>query len=162
MLLMQWESWILSVQNFQKQNGIFSHNSEILQKHIITFSIFTGIKYTANIIRRSLKTNHSYSDLDEVGDGLKRYVKSIVAESVESYCLAPNKICLAGPPGLKGIQGNRGKRGPKGTKGKKGKGIMGTPGEPGKQGIKGEKGKPVYNWIVSIPICLGKNALLTK
>ena len=124
------------------------------KKNIITFSIFTGIKYTANIIRRSLKTNHSYSDLDEVGDGLKRYVKSIVAESVESYCLSPNKVCLAGPPGLKGIQGNRGKRGPKGTKGKKGKGIMGTPGEPGKQGIKGdlgtpgikgEKGKRVYN-----------------
>ena len=132
----------------------FSHTFRDFIKNIITFSIFTGIKYTAHIIRRSLKTNHSDSDLDEVGDGLKRYVKSIVAKSVESYCFAPNKVCVAGPPGLKGNQGNRGKRGPKGTKGNKGKGIMGTPGEPGKQGIKGdlgmpgikgEKGKRVYN-----------------
>ena len=90
-----------------------------------------------------MKTNHSDSDLDEVGDGLKRYVKSIVAETVESYCLAPNKVCIAGPPGPKGNQGNRGKRGSKGTKGKKGtKGIMGAPGEPGKQGIMGDLGTP--------------------
>lgn len=101
------------------------------------------MKYTTKIVRRNLKTNNSYSDLDEVGDGLKRYVKSIVAESVESHCLAPNKVCLAGPPGPKGNQGNRGKRGPRGTKGKKGtKCIMGRPGEPGKQGIKGDLGTP--------------------
>ena len=101
------------------------------------------MKYATKIVRRSLKTNNSDSDLNEVGDGLKRYVKSIVAESVESYCHAPDKVCLAGPPGPKGNQGNRGKRGPRGTKGKKGtKGIMGTPGEPGKQGIKGDLGTP--------------------
>ena len=88
-----------------------------------------------------MKTNHSDSHLDEVGDGLKRYVKSIFAESLESYCLAPNKVCLAGPPGPKGNQGSHGKRGSKGTKGKQGtKGIMGMPGEPGKQGIKGDLG----------------------
>ena len=90
-----------------------------------------------------MKTNHSDSHLDEVGDGLKRYVNSIVAESMESQCLAPDKVCLAGPPGPKGNQGSRGKRGSKGTKGKKGtKGIMGVPGEPGKQGIKGDLGIP--------------------
>ena len=101
------------------------------------------MKYTTKVVRRSLKTNHSDSDLDEVGDGLKRYVRSIVGESVESYCLAPNKLCRAGPPGPKGSQGSRGKRGSKGTKGKKGtQGIMGTPGEPGKQGIKGDLGTP--------------------
>jgi len=135
----------------------FSQPIQRLYKTFITFPIFIGIKYTANIVRRSLKPNHSDSEPDEVNDGFKRYVKSIVADSVQSYCLAPNKVCLAGPPGLKGNQGNRGKRGPKGTKGKKGKGIMGTPGEPGKQGIKGdlgtpgikgEKGKGVYNCIV--------------
>ena len=104
---------------------------------------FSGIKYKAKIVRRSLKTNQSNSGLEEVSDGLQRYVKSIIAESMEFYCLAPNKVCLAGPPGPKGNQGNRGKRGPQGTKGKKGtKGIMGTPGEPGKQGIKGDLGVP--------------------
>lgn len=90
-----------------------------------------------------MKTNHSDFHLVEAGDGLKRYLKLIVAESVGSYCLAPNKVCLAGPPGPKGNQGSRGKRGSKGTKGKKGtKDIMGVPGEPGKQGIKGDLGIP--------------------
>ena len=101
------------------------------------------MKYTSKVVRRSSKMNRGDSDLEDVGDGLKRYVKSIVAGSVESYCLTPNKVCLAGPPGAKGSQGGRGKRGPKGTKGKKGtKGIIGTPGEPGKQGIKGDLGTP--------------------
>ena len=87
--------------------------------------------------------NHSDSHPDEGGDGLKRYLKSIVAKSLEVFCLAPNKVCLAGPPGPKGNQGNRGKRGSQGTKGKKGtEGIMGVPGEPGKQGIKGDLGTP--------------------
>ena len=114
-----------------------------LYKKLINASIFLGMKYTTKIVRRSLETNQSDSNLDEVGDGLRRYVKSIVAESVESYCLAPSKLCIAGPPGPKGNQGNRGKRGPKGTKGKKGtQGIMGTPGEFGKQGIKGDLGTP--------------------
>ena len=102
------------------------------------------MKYATKIVRRSLKTNNSDSDLNEVGDGLKRYVKSIVAESVESYCHAPDKVCLAGPPGPKGNQGNRGKRGPKGTKGKKGEpGKQGIKGDLGLPGIKGEKGKHV-------------------
>ncbi|XP_078383142.1 uncharacterized protein LOC144665723 [Oculina patagonica] len=107
------------------------------------FDIVSGKGYTSNIVSRSLKTNHNDSKLREVGDGLKRYVNSIVVESLESYCLAPGRVCVAGSPGPKGIQGNRGKRGSKGTKGKKGtKGIMGTPGEPGKQGMKGDLGTP--------------------
>ncbi|KAJ7370642.1 hypothetical protein OS493_031057 [Desmophyllum pertusum] len=79
------------------------------------------------IVRRSLKTRRDDSvGLKDASDGFKRYVTSIIAESVESYCLSPDKVCVAGPPGPKGIQGNRGKRGPKGTKGRKGtKGIMG-------------------------------------
>ncbi|XP_078383111.1 uncharacterized protein LOC144665695 [Oculina patagonica] len=107
------------------------------------FDIVISKGYTSNIVRRSLKTNNNDSKQEEVGDGLKRYVSSIVAESLESYCLAPGRVCVTGRPGPKGIQGNRGKRGPKGTKGKKGaKGIMGTPGEPGKQGMKGDLGTP--------------------
>ncbi|KAL9961761.1 hypothetical protein ACROYT_G030775 [Oculina patagonica] len=107
--------------------------------------IVSGDGYRSKIIRRNLKANHNNSKLKEVGDGtgLKRFVTSIVAESLESYCLAPRRVCVAGPPGPKGNQGNRGRRGPKGTKGKKGtKGIMGTPGEPGKQGMKGDLGTP--------------------
>ncbi|XP_078383107.1 uncharacterized protein LOC144665694 isoform X1 [Oculina patagonica] len=105
------------------------------------FDIVSGNGYRSKIVRRSLKTNNNDSELKEVGDGLKRYLSSIVAESLKSYCLAPGRVCVAGPPGPKGVQGNRGKRGPKGTKGKKGtKGIMGIPGEPGKQGIKGDLG----------------------
>ncbi|XP_020623007.1 hemicentin-2-like [Orbicella faveolata] len=107
------------------------------------FDALGGITYTNKIVRRSVKTNHSDSDLDEASDVLKRYLRSIVAESVESYCLVPNKVCITGPPGPKGSQGSRGKRGPKGFKGKKGtKGITGAPGEPGKQGIKGDLGTP--------------------
>ncbi|XP_078383112.1 uncharacterized protein LOC144665696 [Oculina patagonica] len=109
------------------------------------FDIVSGDGYRSKIVRRNLKTNHNNSKLKEVGDGtgLKRFVTSIVAESLESYCLAPSRVCVAGPPGPKGNQGNRGKRGPKGTKGKKGtKGIMGTQGEPGKQGMKGDLGTP--------------------
>lgn len=88
------------------------------------------MKNTSNVVRRSLKRNRSDSDLEEVSDGLRGYMKSIVAESMEFYCLAPNKVCIAGDPGPKGNQGNRGKRGPKGPKGKKGtQGIMGTPEE---------------------------------
>ncbi len=52
------------------------------------------------------------------------YVASIVKEFVQSYCLTPSKVCVAGPPGPKGIVGPRGERGPKGTAGVKGdKGI---------------------------------------
>ena len=102
------------------------------------------MKHNVKIIRRSLNTNRNDSVSPAVpGDGFKKYVTSIIAESIGNYCLFPGKVCFAGPPGPKGIPGNRGKRGPKGTKGKKGtKGIMGPPGEPGKQGIRGEVGRP--------------------
>ena len=87
------------------------------------------------IVRRSLKENHSDSaGLDDIRDGIKRYVASVI---VKSFCLAPGKVCLPGPPGP------RGRRGTKGTKGKKGtQGIMGPPGEPGKQGMMGDLGAP--------------------
>ena len=102
------------------------------------------MKHNVKIIRRSLNTNRNDSVSPAVpGDGFKKYVTSIISESIGNYCLSPGKVCLAGPPGPKGIPGNRGKRGPKGTKGKKGtKGIMGPPGEPGKQGIMGDVGSP--------------------
>ena len=112
-------------------------------------------KYESKIDRRSLKTNSNNSELKDVGDGLKRYVSSIVAQSVESYCLAPGRVCVTGPPGPKGNQGSRGKRGPKGTKGKKGsKGIMGTPGEPGKQGMMGDVGTPGIKGQKGTPVLL--------
>jgi len=78
------------------------------------------------ISRRSLKTNRQYPDaLQGLGDGIKNYVVSITKESVESYCLSPGKVCVAGPPGPKGIEGPRGERGPKGSAGIKGeKGIF--------------------------------------
>ena len=104
------------------------------------------MKHSAKIVRRSLNTytnrNGSVSPADS-DSGFRKFVTSIVAESIETYCLFPGKVCVAGPPGPKGIPGNRGKRGLKGTKGKKGtKGIMGPPGEPGKQGVKGDVGRP--------------------
>lgn len=73
-----------------------------------------------------MKPNHQYPDgLQEMSDGFKKYVAAIVKESVESYCLSPNKVCVAGPPGPKGMEGSRGERGPKGTTGIKGeKGIQ--------------------------------------
>ena len=78
------------------------------------------------ISRRSLKTNHQYPDVVQgLGDGIKNYVVSIVKTSVESYCLSPGKVCVAGPPGPKGIEGSRGERGPKGNTGIKGqKGVL--------------------------------------
>ena len=102
------------------------------------------MKHKDKIVRRSLKFNRNNSVSPAVaGDGFKKYVSLIIAESLETYCLSPGKVCVAGPPGQKGIPGNRGKRGQKGTRGKKGtKGIMGPPGEPGKQGVKGDVGSP--------------------
>ena len=83
--------------------------------------------------------------MKDIRDVIKRYVTSIIVGSV---CLAPGKVCVAGPPGP------RGKRGPKGTKGRKGtQGSMGPPGERGKQGmkgnigpagVKGEKGEEIF------------------
>ena len=104
------------------------------------------MKHSAKIVRRSLNTytnrNGSVSPADS-DSRFRKYVTSIIAESIETYCRFPGKVCVAGPPGPKGIPGNRGKRGPKGTKGKKGtKGIMGPRGEPGNQGVKGDIGSP--------------------
>ena len=79
-----------------------------------------------HISRRSIKANHQYPDVQQgLCDGIKNYVVSIVKTSVESYCLSPGKVCVAGPPGPKGIEGIRGERGPKGSTGIKGqKGII--------------------------------------
>ena len=79
----------------------------------------------SKISRRSIRTDSQYPvALQEIGDGIKKYVTSIIKESVESYCLSPGKVCVAGPPGPKGIEGSRGERGPKGSTGIKGqKGI---------------------------------------
>ena len=93
------------------------------------------------IVRRSLKAKSSDFDGSyDVRDGIKKYVNSIIRKS---FCNAPGKVCLSGPPGPKGVQGPRGKRGPKGTKGKKGmQGTMGPPGDTGKQGMMGDPGAP--------------------
>lgn len=86
-----------------------------------TFHFSIDIKSNAHISRRSLKPNRQYPDgIQEISDGIKKYVNSIVKESVASYCLSPNKVCVAGPPGPKGIEGSRGERGPKGSTGIKG------------------------------------------
>ena len=80
----------------------------------------------SKISRRSLRTASQYPvALQEIGDGIKKYVSSIIKESVESYCLSPGKVCVTGPPGPKGIEGPRGERGLKGSSGIKGqKGIQ--------------------------------------
>ena len=73
------------------------------------------------ISRRSLRTNNQYADtLQGLALGIKNYVASIVKESVESYCVSPGKVCVAGPPGPKGIEGSRGPKGSAGIKGQKG------------------------------------------
>ena len=92
-----------------------------------TFSFFlTDATSNSQISRRSLKSHRLYPDvLQGLGDGIKNYVVSIVKTSVESYCLSPGKVCVAGPPGPKGIEGSPGGRGPKGSTGIKGeKGIQ--------------------------------------
>ena len=87
---------------------------------------FIDMHSNSQMSRRSLKTNHQNPDaLQVLGDGIKNFVVSIIKESVESYCLSPGKVCVAGPPGPKGIEGSRGERGPKGSTGIKGqKGIQ--------------------------------------
>jgi len=101
------------------------------------FDIVNDVNSNGQISRRSLKTNHQYPDaLQGLGDGIKNYVVSIVKTSVESYCLSPGKVCVAGPPGPKGIEGTPGERGPKGTTGIKGE--KGAPGHPGPKGDAGE------------------------
>ena len=86
---------------------------------MIFFSI--GMHSNGRMSRRSLKTNHQNPDaLQGLSDGIKNFVVPIIKESVESYCLSPGKVCIAGPPGPKGIEGSRGERGPKGSTGIKG------------------------------------------
>ena len=92
------------------------------------FHLFYSRDINSNfqIYRRSLKPNSQYPDgLQEITDGIKKYVASVVRESVDSYCLSPGKVCMPGPPGPKGIEGSRGERGLKGSTGIKGeKGIQ--------------------------------------
>ena len=101
---------------------------------------FLGIRFKSAVVRRSVGTfniNDSIGEQD-IREVIKKYVTSIMLGSV---CLAPGKVCLAGPPGPKGVRGLPGKRGPKGTRGRKGtRGIVGPSGEPGKQGMKGDIG----------------------
>ena len=101
-----------------------------------------GRKQDVTIVRRSLTTNRSDSVYQAEADtGFRKYVTSIVTESIGTYCLSPGKFCVAGPRGPRGIPGNRGKRGPRGSKGKTGeKGKPGMKGDVGNPGMKGEKG----------------------
>ena len=102
------------------------------------------MKHDVKIVRRSLTINRSDSvNQAEADTGFRKYMTSIVTESIGTYCLSPGKVCVAGPRGPKGIPGKRGKRGPRGSMGKKGgKGITGSPGKSGEQGIKGDVGNP--------------------
>ena len=84
----------------------------------------------------TLNSNDSVG-VKDIREVIKRYVTSIIVGSV---CLAPGKVCVAGPPGPKGVHGSPGKRGPRGSRGRKG--ITGPPGEPGKQGMMGDIGTP--------------------
>ena len=106
---------------------------------IILFPFSPGNDHKNTIVRRSLAKFHSNESVgvNDVREVIRRYVTSIIVGSV---CLAPGKVCVAGPPGPKGVHGPPGKRGPRGNKGKKG--IMGPPGEPGKQGMTGDIGAP--------------------
>ncbi|KAJ7376796.1 hypothetical protein OS493_032258 [Desmophyllum pertusum] len=106
-----------------------------------------GNQYKRSVVRRSLpeKLNNNDQLNDSVGikdirGVIKKYVTSIIMGSV---CLAPGKVCVAGPPGTKGVSGRPGKRGTRGIRGRKGtQGIMGPPGEPGKHGMMGDIGAP--------------------
>ena len=126
-----------------------------LEKCLIFIFFCKGTEHKGTLARRSLdpvKINDSVG-IQDIRHMIKRYVTSIIVGSV---CLAPGKVCVAGPPGPRGI------RGPKGTKGRKGKqGIVGPSGEQGKQGmmgdigptgIKGEKGRgfDVFDLQVSV------------
>ena len=101
-----------------------------------------GRKQDVTIVRRSLTTNRSDSvNQAEADTGFRKYMTSIVTESIGTYCLSPGKVCVAGPRGPRGNPGNRGKRGPRGSKGKTGeKGKPGMKGDVGNPGMKGEKG----------------------
>ena len=104
-----------------------------------------GRKQDVKIVRRSLTTNRSDSvNQAEADTGFRKYMTSIVTESIGTYCLSPGKVCVAGPQGPRGIPGNRGKRGPRGSKGKTG--------GKGKPGMKGEKGMNLE--LLTLYFCL--------
>ena len=113
-----------------------------------------GRKQDVTIVRRSLTTNRSDSvNQAEADTGFRKYMTSIVTESIGTYCLSPGKVCVAGPRGPRGIPGNRGKRGPRGSKGKTGeKGKPGMKGDVGNPGMKGEKG--MNQELLTLYFCL--------
>ena len=83
----------------------------------------SGTEYKSTIVRRSADPVDTDDSVGKTGlrEVIKRYVKryvtSITKGYMESVCQAPNKVCVAGPPGPKGIRGPRGQRGPKGKNG---------------------------------------------
>ncbi len=115
-------------------------------------------EHKSTIARRSVdkfSTNESVG-VKDIREVIRKYVTSIIVGSV---CLAPGKVCVAGPPGPKGVHGPPGKRGARGTRERKG--IMGPPGEPGKQGMMGDDGAPglkgekgMIGWINGVKVSM--------
>ena len=138
---MKRKSDIINVKTKQNKNG-----------QPLPFSL--GRKQDVTIVRRSLRTNRSDSvNQAEADTGFRKYMTSIVTESIGTYCLSPGKVCVAGPRGPRGIPGNRGKRGPRGSKGKTGeKGKPGMKGDVGNPGMKGEKG--MNQELLTLYFCL--------
>ena len=138
---MKRKSDIINVKTKQNKNG-----------QPLPFSL--GRKQDVTIVRRSLRTNRSDSvNQAEADTGFRKYMTSLVTESIGTYCLSPGKICVAGPRGPRGIPGNRGKRGPRGSKGKTGeKGKPGMKGDVGNPGMKGEKG--MNQELLTLYFCL--------
>lgn len=103
------------------------------------------IKYSSKIVRRSLSAQRNVSgDSEEADTAIKKYMASLITESIESYCQPTKKLCMAGPPGPEGIPGKDGIEGPEGRPGKPGlrgdPGVDGIKGDAGNPGIKGQKG----------------------
>ena len=138
---MKRKSYIINVKTKQNKNG-----------QPLPFSL--GRKQDVTIVRRSLTTNRSDSvNQAEADTGFRKYMTSIVIESIGTYCLSPGKVCVAGPRGPRGNPGNRGKRGPRGSKGKTGeKGKPGMKGDVGNPGMKGEKG--MNQELLTLYFCL--------
>ena len=138
---MKRKSDIINVKTKQNKNG-----------QPLPFSL--GRKQDVTIVRRSLTTNRSDSvNQAEADTGFRKYMTSIVTESIGTYCLSPGKVCVAGPRGPRGNPGNRGKRGPRGSKGKTGeKGKPGMKGDVGNPGMKGEKG--MNQELLTLYFCL--------
>lgn len=120
-----------------------------MQRLYISISFPSGTEYKGTIVRRSADAVETDDSVGTKGSRevikryVKRYVTSIVKGYMESVCQAPNKVCVAGPPGQKGMRGPRGQRGTKGMNGVEGSpGIMGPPGVPGPPGLMGEIGVP--------------------